>query len=90
MFGLGAPAGVSAVPQVTVIWIAVFGAIALFAQNSQQLIDGRLAPALDRLASKSWHGELLAGMCGALVVGIVMLALIAASRNVTEFIYFNF
>jgi hypothetical protein len=68
----------------------VFSAIALFARNSQQLIDGRLAPALDRLARKAWHSELLAALCGALVVAIVLLALIAASRNVTEFVYFNF
>jgi D-alanyl-lipoteichoic acid acyltransferase DltB (MBOAT superfamily) len=90
LFGYGAPATASSLPQAAIGWIGVCGAIALFAQNSQQLIDGRLAPALDRLASKAWHGELLAAICGALVVGIVMLALIAASRNVTEFIYFNF
>ena len=90
MFGHGAPAAMGSLPLGAVVWIGVFGAIALFAQNSQELIDGRLAPALDRLSSKTWHGELLAALCGALVVGIVLLALIAASRNVTEFIYFNF
>jgi D-alanyl-lipoteichoic acid acyltransferase DltB (MBOAT superfamily) len=90
LFGLGAPAVAGPVPFAVIVWIGVFGAIALFARNSQQLIDGRLAPALDRLSARAWHGELLAALCGALIVGIVLLALIAASRNVTEFIYFNF
>jgi hypothetical protein len=72
------------------IWIALFSAIALFARNSQQLIDGNMAKALDRVAERSWYGELLAALCGAMIVVIVLLALIAASRNVTEFIYFNF
>ena len=90
LFGHGAPTGAGPLPFAAMLWIGAFGAIALFMQNSQQLIDGHLAPALDRLSARAWHGELLAALCGAFVVGITLLALIAASRNVTEFIYFNF
>ncbi len=91
LFGGGAAAsGESAVPQGAILWLAIFGLIALFGRNSQQLIDGRVAGALDTLSARSWYGEVLAGMCGALIVGIGFLAMIAASRTVTEFIYFNF
>jgi alginate O-acetyltransferase complex protein AlgI len=91
MFGLGGGNSPGAsLPNGPVIWIALFSAIALFARNSQQLIDGNMARALDRIAARSWYGELLAALCGAMIVAIVLLALIAASRNVTEFIYFNF
>jgi D-alanyl-lipoteichoic acid acyltransferase DltB (MBOAT superfamily) len=91
LFGLGNSTPATAPPpHAPMIWIALFSAIALFARNSQQLIDGNMAKALDRVAERSWYGELLAALCGAMIVVIVLLALIAASRNVTEFIYFNF
>jgi hypothetical protein len=62
----------------------------LFSRNSQELIDGHLTRWLDRRAAGSRFGELLAVMVGALCVGVVLMAIAAASRTVTEFIYFNF
>jgi hypothetical protein len=62
----------------------------LFSRNSQELIDGHLTRWLDRRAQGSRYGELLAVMVGALCVGVVLMAIAAASRTVTEFIYFNF
>jgi D-alanyl-lipoteichoic acid acyltransferase DltB (MBOAT superfamily) len=71
-------------------WLIGFSALALFARNSQWLIDGAFTRWLDRRSSSAWFGELLAFLIGALCVAIVFLAIAAASRNVTEFIYFNF
>ena len=71
-------------------WIVAFSLMALFGRNSQELIDGHLTRWLDRRAQGSRYGELLAVMVGALCVGVVLMAIAAASRTVTEFIYFNF
>jgi alginate O-acetyltransferase complex protein AlgI len=71
-------------------WIAGFSALALFARNSQRLIDGHFTRWLDRQATRARFGELLAFLVGAMCVGIVVMAIAAASRSVTEFIYFNF
>jgi hypothetical protein len=71
-------------------WIAGFSLIALFGLNSQRLIDGRMTRWLDRRAGDARHPEMLAMLVGILCVGIVLMAIAAASRNVTEFIYFNF
>ena len=71
-------------------WLAGFSALALFARNSQKLIDGSFTRWLDRRASMPRFGELLAFLVGAMCVGIVLMAVAAASRSVTEFIYFNF
>jgi alginate O-acetyltransferase complex protein AlgI len=71
------------------IWMLVFCLIGLFGRNSQSLIDG-MTRALDRAAGTEWQRESLAAMIGALLVGITLLAVIAASRAVSEFIYFNF
>jgi alginate O-acetyltransferase complex protein AlgI len=71
-------------------WIAGFSLVALLGLNSQRLIDGRLTRWLDRRASDARHAEMLALLVGMLCVGIVLMAIAAASRNVTEFIYFNF
>ena len=74
----------------SLIWIALFSAIALFGRNSQRLIDGSLTRWLDRMSARGWQGERMALMAGASCVGVALMAVIAASRNVTEFIYFNF
>ncbi|HEY6123382.1 MAG TPA: MBOAT family O-acyltransferase, partial [Steroidobacteraceae bacterium] len=71
-------------------WIALFSLLALFGRNSQALIDGHLTAWLDRRAERPRHPEWLAGMAGAMCVGVVFMAIAAASRTVTEFIYFNF
>jgi len=71
-------------------WIVAFSLIALFGRNSQELIDGHLTRWLERRSAASRYGELLAVMVGALCVGVVLMAIAAASRTVTEFIYFNF
>jgi D-alanyl-lipoteichoic acid acyltransferase DltB (MBOAT superfamily) len=76
--------------QGVVPWIALFAVMALFGRNSQRLIDGHLTAWLDRRAARTRHPEWLAWMTGAMCVGVVSMAVAAASRNVTEFIYFNF
>jgi alginate O-acetyltransferase complex protein AlgI len=94
MFGLregGVPiASLAGYSQGAVVWIALFGLIALFGRNSQALIDGHLTRWLDRRAQRRRHPEWLAWLTGAMCVGVVSMAVAAASRNVTEFIYFNF
>ena len=74
----------------TGVWIALFALIALFGKNSQQLIDGHLTAWLDRRSARTGHAEWLAWMSGAMCVGVAWMAIAAASRNVIEFIYFNF
>jgi hypothetical protein len=54
------------------------------------LIDGQLAAWLDRRAQRTRQAEWLALMTGAMCVGVAWMAIAAASRTVTEFIYFNF
>ena len=71
-------------------WIVAFSFIALFLPNSQRLIDGRFSGWLDRRATRTHCDEWLAFLVGALCVGVVLMAIAAASRSVTEFIYFNF
>ncbi|HEY6921874.1 MAG TPA: MBOAT family O-acyltransferase [Steroidobacteraceae bacterium] len=88
LFGIGTPSGAATAAPASFFWIAVFGLIALFGKNSQQLLDGYFASALERPAMR-WP-ELQTAFCGVVAVGIFLLAAITASRNVTEFIYFNF
>ncbi|HET9863581.1 MAG TPA: MBOAT family protein [Steroidobacteraceae bacterium] len=93
MFGIGA-AGHFPVPieytRETLVWIAFFSLLALFGRNSQSLIDGSLTRWLDRSATRNWQAERLALITGASCVGVALMAVVAASRNVSEFIYFNF
>jgi hypothetical protein len=74
----------------TMPWLVGFSAVALFAPNSQRLIDGSFTRWVDRRSASGRFGELLAFLIGAMCVGIVLMAIIAASRTATEFIYFNF
>lgn len=68
----------------------VLFAIALLVPNSQELIDQRLRPWLMKInANPRWQPS-LGALTGAYTVAIVLLAAVAASRSVTEFIYFNF
>jgi len=71
-------------------WLIGFSAIALFGRNSQELIDGTLTRWLDGKSERARFSEGLAFMVGGLCVGVVLMAVAAASRTVTEFIYFNF
>jgi hypothetical protein len=73
-----------------VVWIALFSLLALFGRNSQRLIDGNFTAWLDRRSERAWHPEWLALFTGAMCVGVVWMAIAAASRTVSEFIYFNF
>jgi hypothetical protein len=54
------------------------------------LIDGTLTAWLDHRSAGARHAEWLAWMSGAMCVGVAWMAVAAASRNVIEFIYFNF
>jgi alginate O-acetyltransferase complex protein AlgI len=65
-------------------------ALALSAKNSQQLIDGSFTSAVQRIAASGWRVIVLAAIVGAEITAIALVALISASRSVTEFIYFNF
>ena len=63
--------------------------VALLAPNSQELIDGRLRPSLEAAPAsvlRPWQG-LAVGAC---IVLALLLAMVSASRDVSEFIYFNF
>jgi alginate O-acetyltransferase complex protein AlgI len=93
MFGVGAAARYPVPMEYTsdmLLWIAFFSALALFGRNSQSLIDGTLTRWLDRSAARHWQAERLALITGASCVGVALMAVVAASRNVSEFIYFNF
>jgi len=93
MFGIadGLPlSSLAGYSQGALLWIVGFSLIALFSRNSQELIDGHLTRWLDRRAPGAYYGELLAVKVGALCVGVVLMAIAAASRTVAEFIYFNF
>jgi len=94
MFGLrdgGLPiASLAGYSQGAVVWIALFSLLALFGRNSQALIDGQLTAWLDRRTQRRRQAEWLAWMTGAMCVGVAWMAIAAASRTVTEFIYFNF
>jgi alginate O-acetyltransferase complex protein AlgI len=93
MFGLAHGMPISALAgysEGALAWITAFSLIALFGRNSQELIDGYLTRWLDRRSEGRRYGELLAVMVGALCVGVVLMAIAAASRTVAEFIYFNF
>ncbi|MEZ5488320.1 MAG: MBOAT family protein [Steroidobacteraceae bacterium] len=73
------------------IWIAAGFAVALLARNSQELIDGCLSPFVARLSASGLAGAMFnALLLGMLIASIVVLAFISASRDVSEFIYFNF
>jgi alginate O-acetyltransferase complex protein AlgI len=95
MIGLRAdglpPSSLAGYSPATVVWIAGFSLLALFGRNSQQLIDGSMARWLDRMLARTpRYPEWLTLQVGALCIGVVLMAIAAASRTVTEFIYFNF
>jgi alginate O-acetyltransferase complex protein AlgI len=94
MFGLGGGGvgieSLAGYSQGILPWLAGFSALALFSRNSQQLIDGHFTRWLDSRATRARFGELLAFLVGAMCVGVTLMAIAAASRSVTEFIYFNF
>jgi len=71
-------------------WLLAGLAVSIFCSNSQELIDGALAQQLARLRTVRRTELAYALLAGVALVAIVLLALISASRNVTEFIYFNF
>jgi hypothetical protein len=71
-------------------WLVALGAVVVFLPNSQRMIDQQLRPRLARLRTWVHAHELFAFLTGIEVVAIVLLALIAARRDSTEFIYFNF
>jgi alginate O-acetyltransferase complex protein AlgI len=71
-------------------WLAAALAVSLITRNSQELIDGMLQPVLARATTTRARDYACSLLIGFEIVVIVVLALISASRNVTEFIYFNF
>jgi alginate O-acetyltransferase complex protein AlgI len=71
-------------------WLLAGLAVTLFCRNSQELIDGDLAHHLVRIRTTRRAELAYSFLAGLAIVAIILLALISASRNVTEFIYFNF
>jgi D-alanyl-lipoteichoic acid acyltransferase DltB (MBOAT superfamily) len=71
-------------------WLLAGLAVTLFCRNSQELIDGNLTQRLARIGATRREELAYSFLAGLAIVAIIMLALISASRNVTEFIYFNF
>jgi alginate O-acetyltransferase complex protein AlgI len=71
-------------------WLLAGLAVTIFCRNSQQIIDGALTQQLARIEAGRRAELAYAFLAGVALVAIVLLALVSASRNVTEFIYFNF
>jgi len=70
-----------------VMWIAALLALAWFCPNSQEIMAGlgRVRPLDVRVRSAlGWSAF------GALTASVMLLAIVSASRGVSEFIYFNF
>jgi hypothetical protein len=63
--------------------------VARLLPNSQEIVDGRIAPWFGKLAAGGWR-PVLGFPVGIGIVAVVFAAMISASRSVTEFIYFNF
>ena len=71
-------------------WLVLvpLAAAAALLPNSQRIVDGPLAAALDRSLARRGDGAMIA-IGGALIV-VIWLAMVAASRTNSAFIYFNF
>lgn len=72
------------------LWLLGAMAFALLAPNTQQVIDQWLKPRLEAGVPTLFRDLRMGVAAGAMTVGIVMMALVSTSRNITEFIYFNF
>jgi alginate O-acetyltransferase complex protein AlgI len=91
MVGAGTTAATQGIAaDATWLWIALGFAVALFTRNSQELIDGTLTKSMAALANPRIRESVFAASIGACAVVTLMMAAIAASRGITEFIYFNF
>jgi alginate O-acetyltransferase complex protein AlgI len=90
LFSQPAAARMSGADWQLVPWMGALAAVVLLLPNSQQLIDGHIRSRLSRMRARLRINELIAFVMGIEVVAIVLLALIAARRASTEFIYFNF
>jgi alginate O-acetyltransferase complex protein AlgI len=71
-------------------WLTAGLLLALLGRNSQELIDGDLSRLIDSTTSRKAVLFAQSMLVGSALALIILLALISASRNVTEFIYFNF
>jgi D-alanyl-lipoteichoic acid acyltransferase DltB (MBOAT superfamily) len=83
--------GVGAVadPSVWIVAAALFLVICKCAPNSQELIEG-MAKGSQTVLRHARSRPAQAIATGTMIVAVVLLAAISESRNVTEFIYFNF
>jgi D-alanyl-lipoteichoic acid acyltransferase DltB (MBOAT superfamily) len=75
---------------ITASLLLISFAVAAAGRNSQQWIDGPFTNVVRRFSTGAWRTLALGAIIGGEVTVIAMLALISASRSVTEFIYFNF
>lgn len=71
------------------LWLAVFLLVARLLPNSQEIVDGYMTRALSAMSAERAR-PVMGFLLGASVVIITLMAMISESRNVTEFIYFNF
>lgn len=90
MFSRSPSAHMAAGDWSVVPWLVALGLLVFLFPNSQSLIDGRLREQVGRLQKWVLLDVFLAFLVGIEIVAIVLCALIAARRNSTEFIYFNF
>lgn len=73
----------------TWLWLLAALAVALLAPNSQELVERRLRRHAERFLATPIRDMAFGATVGIATAMIVMVALVSASRDVTEFIYFN-
>jgi alginate O-acetyltransferase complex protein AlgI len=71
------------------LWLAVFLLVARILPNSQEIVDGYMTRALAAMTAARAR-PIMGMVVGSAIVIITLMAMISESRNVTEFIYFNF
>ena len=58
--------------------------------NSQEIVNGHVVPRIEALRARRYGPQTLSAASGALCICTLLLAIIAASRTASDFIYFNF
>ena len=71
-------------------WIVAGFLFAVLLANSQEVLDGRFKAWMQRMEGSGGAAFRFGAMIGVEVILITWLALVCASRQMTQFIYFNF
>ena len=77
-------------PGLRIGWIVAGFLIAVLLANSQEVLDGRFKAWMQRMEGSGGAAFRFGAMIGVEVILITWLALVCASRQMTQFIYFNF